>query len=266
MPTLNIHGQTLHYSANVLDSDAPAVVLVHGAGGNSRVWPYAWSQINFVRSPRARRWLTDFPLYLVDLPGHGRSDPPGRSRIDDYAKVVINFAEALGLSRYVVGGHSMGGAIAQTVGLRQPDGLAGLVLLGTGATMPVTDLILGGLLSDFEKTVRLIMKFSWQKEAAESFTDVAMRHMLATPPDVVHGDFLACSRFDVRDRLGEIDVPTLVIGGENDRMMPMPNSQFLAERIPNATLVQIANAGHFMMTEKTNRVTRSMVQFLNGLG
>lgn len=265
MPTQTVLGQTLHYSQNDIDTDAPAVVMVHGAGSKIQVWPYAWSQVSYVRSTTVRRWLTDFPLYLVDLPGHGKSELPGRSTVDEYAEAIIAFVEKLGLKRYVIGGHSMGGAIAQTIGLKKPDRLAGLILIGTGAKMPVTDMILDGLLTDFEKTVRMITKFSWHKEAAESFTDVSVQHMLATPPEVVHGDFVACSQFDVRERLGEIDVPTLVIGGEADKMMPLKNSQFLADNIPNSELVAIPDAGHFMMTEKANKVTRAMVKFLNSL-
>lgn len=265
MPTLNVNGQEIYYTENEIDTDAPAVILVHGAGSRLQVWPYSWSQTQFVRSTTVRRWLTDFPLYMLDLPGHGRSKPPGRKQIDAYAQVVLDFVAALGLNRFVIGGHSMGAAIAQTIGLQKPPGLLGLILFGAGARMPVTDLILDGLRTDFEKTVHMIVKFSWNKQAAESFTDVATQHMLATPAEIVHGDFVACNQFNLSDQLGKIEVPVLVVAGENDKMMPPQNGHFLAEHIPNAQLVTIPQAGHFMMTEKTNKVTREVVRFLNGL-
>lgn len=265
MPTMTLNTQTIHYAENDIDSDAPALVLVHGAGSRIQVWPYAWSQVNFVRSTSVRRWVTDFPVYMIDLPGHGRSDLPGRTSVDSYADDVLTFVNAKKLTNYVIAGHSMGAAIAQTIGIRNPDGLAGIVLFGGGAKMPVTDMILDGLLNEFEKTVEMIVKFSWARGAAESFTDVARQHMLATPPEVVHGDFYACSQFDVREQLEQIKVPTLVVGATDDKMMPFKNSQTLAKEIPNATLVEIKNAGHFMMTEKTNAVTRPLVKFLNQL-
>ena len=266
MPTIIINGQKINYSENVLETDSPALVLVHGAGSRIQVWPYAWSQYTYVRSRTAtKRWLTDFPIYMLDLPGHGRSATPGRTSVEAYAKDVLDFVRAKGIKKYVVGGHSMGAAIAQTIGLQKPDGLVGLVLFGAGARMPVTDMILDGLLTEFEKTVHMIVKFSWARDAAENFTDVATQHMLATEPEVVHGDFFACSQFDVREQIGEVEVPVLVVGATDDKMMPLKNSQFLVDNIPNATLAKIEDSGHFMMTEKTNSVTKAMLQFMTQL-
>lgn len=216
-------------------------------------------------SSGAKRWLTDFPIYIVDLPGHGRSPLPSRTSIADYAADIIAFTEAVGLKRAVIAGHSMGGAIAQQVALERPSNLTAIILMGTGAKMPVTDLILDGLLTDFPKTVNMITKFAWHKETADVFTSVARQHLLDTDPLVIHGDFTACNNFDFRERLSEIAVPTLVIGGDTDKMMPLANSQFLADHIPQAQLVVIANAGHYMMTEKTASVSKAIVAFLNQL-
>jgi pimeloyl-ACP methyl ester carboxylesterase len=60
-------------------------------------------------------------------------------------------------------------------------------------------------------------------------------------------------------------VPTLVIGGDSDKMMPLANNQFLAEHIPQAQLVVIEAAGHYLMTEKTAGVSKAIVPFLNQL-
>ena len=255
----------MHYIHNKIDDDGPALVFVHGAGGRVQSWPLQWQETRFVPSARDKRWISDFPIYIVDLPGHGRSAPPGRTSIADYAADIIAFTEAVGISQAVIVGHSMGGAIAQQIAWQRPSNLAAIILLGTGAKMPVTDLILDGLLTDFPKTVDLITKFAWHKEAADVFTAVARQHTLDTDPLVVHGDFSACNDFDFRDRLAQISTPTLVIGGDTDKMMPLKNSRFLADHIPNAQLVVIANAGHYMMTEKTASVSKAIVAFLNQL-
>jgi pimeloyl-ACP methyl ester carboxylesterase len=265
MPLINLNGQAIHYVHNKIDNDGPTLVLVHGAGGRSQSWPLSWQETRYVPSARGKRWISDFPIYIVDLPGHGRSPLPGRTSIADYAADIIAFTEAVGIKQAVIAGHSMGGAIAQQVALQRPSNLAAIILIGTGAKMPVTDLILDGLLTDFPKTVDLITRFSWHKEAADVFTAVARQHMLDTDPVVVHGDFTACNTFDFRERLAEITVPTLVIGGDTDKMMPLANSQFLADHIPLAQLVVIENAGHFLMTEKTASVSKAIVQFLNSL-
>ena len=264
MPLITVNGQEMHYAHNKIHDNGPTLVLVHGAGGRVQSWPLQWQETRFVSSGR-KRWITDFPIYIVDLPGHGRSSHPGRNSISDYAADIIAFTEAVGIKQAVIAGHSMGGAIAQQVALERPSNLTAIILIGTGARMPVTDLILDGLLTDFLKTVDMITKFSWHKEAADVFTSVARQHMLDTEPIVVHGDFTACNNFDFRQRLGEISTPTLVIGGDTDKMMPLKNSQFLANHIPNAQLVTIANAGHYIMTEKTASVSKTIVTFLNQL-
>ena len=265
MPLIRLNGQKINYVHNKIDGDGPALVLVHGAGGRIQSWPLQWQETRYVPSARGKRWISDFPIYIVDLPGHGRSPLPGRTSITEYAADIIAFTEAVGIKQAVIAGHSMGGAIAQQVALQRPSNLTAIILIATGARMPVTDLILDGLLTDFPKTVDLITKFSWHKEAADVFTAVARQHMLDTNPLVVHGDFTACNDFDFRGRLAEITVPTLVMSGDSDQMMPLANSQFLADYIPQAQIVVIPNAGHYLMTEKTASVSKAIVSFLNQL-
>ena len=260
MPTVQINNRQVHYFHNGRTSPQPALVLIHGAGGRSQSWPYQWQQ-TYASRGGVRRWVSDYPVYIPDLPGHGQSDPPGYDTIEAYAQFAIDFTTALGLEHVVYAGHSMGGAIALTVGLMQPDNLRGLILLGSGAKMEVNALILNGLQTDFEKTVRMIAKFSWQRDATPAFVATGISHMLATPPEVVRGDFVACSTFDVRKRLPEIEQPVLVVGGQHDKMMRLVASEKMAEGLPNAQLAAI-DAGHFMMFEKTAQTTRQIVPFL----
>jgi pimeloyl-ACP methyl ester carboxylesterase len=82
---------------------------------------------------------------------------------------------------------------------------------------------------------------------------------------VTLGDYLACDRFDVRDRLAEIRVPTLVVVGTDDRLTPLRYSRFLAETIPGARLVEIPGAGHFPQLEQPVRVNAAIREFLTHL-
>jgi pimeloyl-ACP methyl ester carboxylesterase len=168
----------------------------------------------------------------------------------------------LNLEHVVLAGHSMGGAIAQAIGVRQPSNLAGLILIGTGASLPVNPTILDGLQADFSGTVELIMKFAWHKESNPTPKKQATKRMLNTPREVVLADYAACNQFDLSNQLEQIQVPTLVIGSADDKMTPLTYSQYLAERIPNAQLVVIEQAGHYLMVEKTAEVTAAILNFL----
>ncbi len=263
MPSISASNSQLHYTHSPGTGERPALVFVHGAGGCAADWPYQWQQTGIPPSRGAPRWISDYPRYFLDLPGHGRSRPPARTSVDDYAADVAGFIEAVGIRRAVIIGHSMGGAIALAVGLRKPANLAGLVVLGSGPSMPVSDAILDGLAADFAQTVGLIMKFSWRREARPIYREIATQHMLAAGAAVVYGDFAACNAFDAGERLGEISAPTLVVGSTSDRMIPLARSEALAGAIPGSQLAVVEDGGHFMMTERTNEVSALLLDFLN---
>ncbi|MCB9420687.1 MAG: alpha/beta hydrolase [Ardenticatenaceae bacterium] len=250
MPYLNLNDQLIFYTFKEGDPDLPVVVLVHGAGSSHLGWP-----------PGLRR-LPDFAVMGVDLPGHGRSHPPGRSSIDEYANDIAALLSQQKIGQAVLIGHSMGGAIAQTLALSQPDVVAGLVLIGTGAKLPVSDLILAQTLTDFTAVTNFISQFSWSPAAPPPLVAKGHQELLKTAPDVLLGDFVACNTFDVRDQLGKIDVPTLVTAGSIDKMTPPKFGRYLAEQIPGAALHIVENSGHWMMLEQADEVTAVITQFL----
>jgi pimeloyl-ACP methyl ester carboxylesterase len=251
MPYLNLNGQQIFFTQKRGHRDLPVVALLHGAGGSHLGWP-----------PGLRR-RPDFAVVGVDLPGHGRSHPPGRSSINAYAADVAAIFNQQKIERAILIGHSMGGAIAQTLALNHPETVSGLVLIGTGAKLPVSNLILEQALTDFASVTRFITKHSWSPDAPPPLVAKAHEVLIKTPPEVLHGDFVACNTFDVRDQLGKINAPTLVIAGTGDKMAPPKFGRYLAEQIPQATLHMVENGKHMMMLEQAGEVTAVISQFLN---
>ena len=201
----------------------------------------------------------------LDLPGHGCSGGEGRQTISGYADFFVRFIASLGLERVIPVGHSMGGAIALDLALQHPEGLAGLVLVATGARLRVLPAILEGLESNFEATVEAICGYAYGSEADERLVRLSREEMVAAGPQLLRRDFLACDRFDVMDCLGEIHLPTLIICGDEDRLTPLKYSQFLADHIQGAALVTIPEAGHMVMLERPKEVNEAIVGFLRSL-
>lgn len=229
----------------------PALVCVHGAGGTHLHWP---AEI---------RTLESFAVYTPDLPAHGKSDGPGRDSVDAYADDITAFVESLGLTDVVLCGHSMGGAIAQLIGVRKPAWLRGLILVGTSSRLPVTPIILDGLLEDFPKTVSFIMKMCWSSPYIQAVRiALAGREMRRIPPEVTHGDFTACNGFNASEQLNQIDVPTLVMSGSDDKMTPNKVGQSLANKIPGSTFVTIPKSGHMMALEYPLEVAEIIERFV----
>src|SRR2546423_3667216 len=101
----------------------PALVLVHGVGGDAS----SWDEI----VPRLKE---RFRVIALDLRGHGGSEPiRGECRIEDFARDVIDVLDALGASRCRLAGFSLGGLVAQSVALDYPQRVEKLVLIGTAA-------------------------------------------------------------------------------------------------------------------------------------
>lgn len=250
MPILTLNHQRIFYVHKRGRPGKPTLLLVHGAGGSHLGWP------------AELRRLADYAVYALDLPGHGRSDKPGRASITAYADDVAAFIDALALEQVVIAGHSMGGAVAQMLVLRHPGKAAGLVLIGTGARLPVSEAILGQALTDFDAAVSFITQYAWARDTPAPLVEEGRKLMAQTEPQVLHDDFRACNEFNVMNRLPQIRVPTLVIAGEVDMMTPHKLGQFLADHIPNAELVTIEGGGHMMMLEQPGPVAAAIAVFL----
>ena len=251
MPYVTIVGEKTFYALYQGDVQGRNnLVLVHGAGGSHLDWP----------APLRR--LTGANVYDLDLPGHGRSQGTGRSSIAAYRDSLLGFLDSLGLERAVVVGHSMGGAISLDSALHYPDRLAGLILVGSGARLRVAPAILTGILSDFEATVDLVCDYAFGPGATEQLKRLGRQRLLRTLPEVLRGDYAACDAFDVMERLGEVRCPTLVIGGTADRLTPSKYSIYLRDHIPGAELVLVDAAGHMVMLEKPEVVTKAVSKFV----
>jgi pimeloyl-ACP methyl ester carboxylesterase len=201
-------------------------------------------------------------VYTLDLPGHGRSKGDGSETIDCYAEAVAALLDAVAVDRAIIVGHSMGGAIAQTLALQLDQRVSALVLVGTGARLRVTRAILDGIQDDFEGATALITRYAWSPDAAPSLTALGREALRRTAPRVLLGDFLACDRFDVMECLPEISVPALVITGTADKLTPVKYARYLAEHIPDARLVTVEGAGHMVMLERPRQVADAVREFV----
>ncbi len=251
MPFVNVGADKVYYAEHGNASANAPVVFVHGAAGSHLIW-----------GAQVRALGEHTRAVALDLPGHGRSLPPGRDAMTAYRDVVLGLLDALGFDRAVIVGHSMGGGIAQTLALSHPDRVAGLGLIGTGARLRVLPALLDGVLSDFDHTARLVVENSYGPGLDAAMRERALAEFRACPAPVIHDDFAACNAFDLLPSLAEIRAPTVVICGRADRMTPVKYSEFLAANIPHARCVIVEGAGHSVMIEKPIQVNRALDEFM----
>ena len=233
----------------------PPLVLIHGAGGDHLSWP-----------PEIRR-LADARVFTLDLPGHGKSEGPGCQSVADYADSVVGFMNAAGLSRAVLVGHALGGAIALTLAIDHPECVAGIGLISTGSRLPIASSVLENAANPatFILAVQSLQELMHIPQAAKYLKDQTFRHLSSIRPTLFHGDLRACDQFDVTTRLDAIRAPVLVLCGTDDQFTPRRYSESLAGQIHGAALQTIDGAGHLVMLEQPRRVSALLSVFLTAI-
>jgi pimeloyl-ACP methyl ester carboxylesterase len=184
----------------------------------------------------------------IDLPGHDRSPGPGFCGVADYAHFVIELVRALGWDRFVLVGHSLGGAIALLTALYHAEHLAGLVLVDTGPRLRVDPVLLRDAREAVLQGRSVGSDRAWAFARGTPQAVVDAVHLLTegTDPSVTHGDWIADDSFDVMPRVSQIRVPTLAVCGAEDRLTPVKYHRFLEAQIPGCRLTIIEQAGHWV--------------------
>jgi pimeloyl-ACP methyl ester carboxylesterase len=241
-----------HFYAGSAEGQRPPVVLLHGAAGNHLSWP---SEV---------RRIPGYRIYALDLPGHGKSAGRGMQTVPAYARAIADWLEAVNLHRAVFVGHSMGSAIAITLGLDYAEHVLGLGLVGSGPRLQVNPelLELASNTTTYQNAIERVVRYSFSPQIPIALTELIARRMGETRPSVLHGDFLACDTYDEMERVSQITSPTLIVCGSEDRMTPLRHSQFLANQIPGAVLKVIPGSGHMPQIEQPQVVANTLTGFL----
>ncbi|TAM58933.1 alpha/beta fold hydrolase [bacterium] len=226
-----------------------SIIFIHGAGHTGELWSDLQPHVPGAVAPT--------------LPGHPEGE--ARSSVEEYARWLIDRHLGNG-ERAILAGNSMGGAIALMAALLAPERVAGLVLIGSGAKLRVHPDIFVQLERDFTAAARTLAQLQLAPDAPEARVARIVAAMERSGPAATIADFRACDAFDLRERLGEIAVPTLIVSGSEDRMTPPKYAQFLHAQISGARLESLEGAGHVPQLEQPERVARAILSFTDGHG
>jgi len=231
----------------------PALILIHGLGSSADVW-----RADMAGLSRAYRVLA------IDLPGYGKSDRPKADYSVEYqAGVVKEFISAVGLDRAALAGNSLGGWIAALVALDSPGKISALILVDSAglqrqspppvninpATKEEQKALLLSLFANKSLVTEGMVEKQWdyRKEVRATVQATMDSFKTALPLD---------------DRLKDIKVPTLVIWGRQDSLIPVENGERFVKGIPGAKLVVIDDAGHLPQVEQPEAFVRAVKGFV----
>jgi pimeloyl-ACP methyl ester carboxylesterase len=220
----------------------PVLLLIHGLGSSSESW------IN-VMEPLAR----GYRVIAIDLPGYGKSDKPGADySLLYHAGAVKEFMQALGLTRVSLAGNSLGGWIAALIALDDPERVSNLILVNSAGLRrdAAASVNLNPATREEEKNLLLAL-FSNKTAVTEKLvTDQwEYRKEIRQTVTATQESFKAVMPL-LDNRLKDIKVPTLIIWGREDSLIPLDVAERFNKGIPGSKLVVIEQAGHLPQIEQ----------------
>ena len=245
--------------------EGPALVLLHGAVCDSRVWRYQLADLSDA-----------FTVVAWDAPGCGRSsDPPDSFRLPEYADVLLGLLDALDLDRPHLLGHSWGSGLALEFAHRHPTRPSSLVLAGGYAgwagSLPPEEVerrldaaldVAAHLPDDFDpRSVPGLFTDVMPAERQSELIEIMSEIRPVGTRVMAH----AFAEADLRELLPDIEVPTLLLYGDADARSPVDVARALHAALPRSTLTLMPGLGHEAFAEDSAAFDRHVRSFLFGV-
>lgn len=256
---LSVNGLDLHLHQSG-PADAEALLLLHSLGTQAAIWETA-----------AEAFAPRYRVLRPDLRGHGLSGvTPGPYSIEGLTHDILALLDKLAIERAHVAGISIGGMMAQSLASLAPERVRSLILVDTALSIPPAQswceraaLVRS---EGMEKLIEPVVA-RWVTAASLQTPEAhALRRMLRqTDPEGYAAAAEAIAAADLRHAVAKLNVPTLVLVGEEDAATPISSAEALRDSIPGAQLAIIHGAAHIPTMERPDHVIERMRSFLDAI-
>jgi pimeloyl-ACP methyl ester carboxylesterase len=258
--TYQIEGLSIH--AEVHGTAEPALVFLHYWGGTSRTWRKVTAELE-----------GEFKTVAYDARGWGRSDKGSAGyKMADLADEALSLVKALGLKRYALIGHSMGGKVAQLAASRRPEGLLGLTLVAPAQPTPRRnpEEMREGQLHAYDNRENVLKTIGSGRLTARPPSPKILEQIVE---DSMSGSREATMAYpmdsileDISAEVAKINVPTVLLAGELDQVdsIERHKTEVLAY-LPNAQLKIIEGSGHLIPIDEPVQLAKEIASFIGQL-
>lgn len=253
----------------ISEGSGDVILFIHGLSGCKEEWEYTIPY-----------FADNYKAIAIDLPGSGHSDKPlVEYTIDFYSDSVKGFLDEMEIEKAIIVGNSMGGLVSQSLTLKYPEKVDKLILVDSAGINPMrgraqTSLSLNTDAISKQKgfspaMIKMTKKMLFYKpcDALDTIIERAIsdlkrddhpeafRAILSSMENIV--------KADLSERLGEINQPTLIVWGENDKLMGPKVAEILEGKIRGSEVVIISECGHCPMLEKPDEFNSFVFSFLS---
>lgn len=255
MSFLTLDKVNIHYTDA---GSGRVIVLLHGWGASKKSF-----------AALQKFLATDYRTIALDLPGFGESTtPPVAWSLKDYANAVNTCITMLGVTDYVLAGHSFGGRIALLLAATKPGHSKGVILMAAAGIkhMPTPTQQVAGLLTRAGKRVFSFPLLKHMQKPARSLLYRALgKRDYYEAQGVMKETMRLVIEEDLRDCLSRITLPTLIIWGERDDYTPVEDAHTLHQGIKGSTLHIIPGASHYLPRKYPEALAQAIRPFLSQL-
>jgi pimeloyl-ACP methyl ester carboxylesterase len=254
--SVQVAGHRMHYLVEG-PADGPAVVLVHGLGGNTEDW----------RELAPYLAKAGYRVYLPDLPGYGRSEKPAdfSYSVTDEAEAVVEFFDAMGVKQADLGGWSMGGWIVQLVAARHPERVRRLMLFDAAGIYekPAWDtrLFTPTTPAELDQLEALLVP---HQNRIPGFVARDILRISKQNAWVIHRAVAAMlTGHEATDNLlPELRMPVLIVWGDKDQITPLSQGERIHQLVPQSQLEIFSGCGHLAPLQCTGEIGPKVVEFV----
>lgn len=245
----------------------PALIMVHGASQDTLSWQY---NIDF--------FAQHYSVYAIDLPGHGKSSLPAGgpySATPDNARYLLQFIEAMNLSRPILMGHSMGGGVVTHAATIAPEVIRGLVLVdgasvnvvkSSGYNPHLLEMAKINPCDWFEVSFRTLMGSATDADRIEEIVMDARRCI----PEVAYADICAFGGYRMETVLDQVQCPVVIVEGEEDWSVPTESARQVERTLKEQNIaveyIEWSDVGHFPHNERPELFNPDTLAAMKRLG
>jgi len=266
---VNVLGMNVHYRDEGNKNASPPLVLIHGTGASLHTW-----------EETVRLLKDSFRIITMDLPAYGLTGPnPERIYSQEFYLDFMNkFLTAIDIDQCIIGGNSLGGAIAWNYTYTYPSKVQKLILIDaagysmvseskpiafTLAQIPILKHILNYITPRFLAEKSVINVYHNPSKVTHEVVDRYYELFLREGNRQAFVDRMNFSEYpDHTLKIRSIDVPTLVVWGAYDKLIPLENARMFHTDLPNDTLVILDKTGHVPMEESADSTAMVIKHFL----